>query len=154
MLCHACKTRNNKQLKHFRVFGHFCTHHGNDGIWRNIVFQSTSAFSDNIMDWNDVWKINETLLYKGIIDFSRFTAHHENDEISRSIVFQSTSAFSNNIMDWNEVWKINETLLYKGIIHLSRSTANHENDQNQRKALVVCCSVFQRTDLWKSRKRE
>ena len=58
------------------------------------------------------------------------------------------------VMNWNEVWEVNETLLYKGIIHLSRSTANHENDQNQRKALVVCCSVFQKTDLWKSRKRE
>ncbi len=50
--------------------------------------------------------------------------------------------------------EFHETLLYKAIIHFPRSTGKHENDQNRGSALVVCCSVFQRTDLRKSRKSE
>ena len=44
-------------------------------------FRNTSVFSNNIMDGNDVWGIDDMLLYKGIIDFARFTVNYENYKI-------------------------------------------------------------------------
>ena len=94
MLCHAWQTRNNKQLKHFRFFGYFCTPHGNDGISRSIGYSNTSVFSIIVMDWNEVWEINETLLYKGIIHFSRSTVKHENDQNCGKALVVCCSVFS------------------------------------------------------------
>ena len=34
-----------------------------------------------VMNWNEVWEFNETLLYKAIIHFPRSTVRHENDQI-------------------------------------------------------------------------
>ena len=62
-------------------FPRFTAHNENDEISRSIGYSNTSVFSIIVMDWNEVWKINNMLLYKGIIDFSRFTAHHGNDGI-------------------------------------------------------------------------
>ena len=106
--------------------------------------------------WTEMKCGNSTKRYYIKVLFTFHVSRHntENDGISQSIGYSNTSVFSDNIIDWNEVWKINDTLLYKCIIDFSRFTVKHENDKIQRKALVVCCSVFQRTDLWKSRKRE
>ena len=136
-----------KALSCFRVL--FFTHHEDDGISRSIGFHNTSVFSNNITDGNDVWKINDMLIYKDIIHFSCFTAHHENYGISRSIGFRNTSVFPIIVTDWNEVWKINNMLLYQGIIDFPRSTVNYENGRISRSIGFRTCSVFSEHGLVK-----
>ena len=72
----SSENTEQQTTKAFRGFWQLSVNHENDGISRRLGNHRLSVFSNNVMDWNEIWKSIIWYYCQCIIDFPGFTVSH------------------------------------------------------------------------------